>query len=309
MDRGERLRLLKKTASRLAQDSWPDMELTLRTFEYSKDGVPWEDDYTFSLNVLERGTDAQLLELHRHFFPQEAEIARTAEPDVGHWEPGTFRLFISHTSAHKARAAKLREVLAPWGVDAFVAHDTIEPTLEWRNEIEAALRTCHALCTLLTTDFVESRWCDQEVGFAVARSILVLPVRIEVDPYGFIGKLQAIGLRKDETVGSVAGKLFQALARNPATAALIAPNVALRFENSPALGTTREMFALLQGLPHSAWTPAMMQQVDRASRDNVHVRQAALPGGRSVPDAVRDLIREVGGEPAGRSTADDDIPF
>jgi TIR domain len=76
--------------------------------------------------------------------------------------------------------------MGSFGVDAFVAHDTIEPTRPWQDVIESALATCHALAALVTTDFKESNWCDQEVGFAVGRGILIISVRIGHDPYGFI---------------------------------------------------------------------------------------------------------------------------
>lgn len=101
---------------------------------------------------------------------------------------GTFRLFISHTHQHRERAARLRNHLRTWGVHCFVAHDDIKPTDEWEHEIQIALGTCHALCALMTSDFVESKWCDQEIGCAVARAILVVPLKLGADPHGFIGK-------------------------------------------------------------------------------------------------------------------------
>jgi len=311
MDRGVRLNVLKKTAARLAADSWADIGLTLRNFEYETAGISnWEDDYEYVVMALEQGTDSQLLELHRHFFPQDSATELPTEPEAGRWRAGAFRLFISHTSEHRARAGGLREWLGGWGVDGFVAHDTIEPTQEWREEIETALRTCHALCALLTPDFVRSRWCDQEVGFAVARSILVVPVKLEEDPYGFIGKYQAINFRSGESVRTVAGAVFDALAKSDLTASAMAPSIVHRYEHSHSFENTRQAFALLQTLPRSAWTQAMMDAVERAPKSNNQVGHANLPGGRSVPEAAQDLLQQVRGEPAVPAlTADDDIPF
>jgi hypothetical protein len=45
---------------------------------------------------------------------------------------------------------------------------------------------------LLSKDFHESNWTDQEVGYAVARGIPIIAVRLGRDPYGFIGKFQAL---------------------------------------------------------------------------------------------------------------------
>ena len=85
------------------------------------------------------------------------------------------------------------------GIHCFVAHIDIEPTREWQDEIESALETCDALAAYLTPDFVISRWCDQEVGFCVGRALPILPIRMGVDPHGFIAKYprRSRGQRED----------------------------------------------------------------------------------------------------------------
>lgn len=49
-----------------------------------------------------------------------------------------------------------------------------------------------ALVALMTEDFHDSFWTDQEVGFAFGRGIPVISVKLGRDPYGFIGKFQAL---------------------------------------------------------------------------------------------------------------------
>jgi hypothetical protein len=49
-----------------------------------------------------------------------------------------------------------------------------------------------AFVALLTKKYHNSKWTDQEVGFAVARSVPIIPVKLDIDPYGFIGRLQAL---------------------------------------------------------------------------------------------------------------------
>ncbi len=106
------------------------------------------------------------------------------------WKDGLFRLFLSHISEHKIAVSKLKSELQIRGISAFVAHEDIEPSREWQNEIELALHSMHALAALLTPDFHASKWTDQELGFALGRGVLALPVRLGGDPYGFIGKVQ-----------------------------------------------------------------------------------------------------------------------
>jgi hypothetical protein len=109
------------------------------------------------------------------------------------WErDGLLRLFLSHVSAHKVEVGNLKRALRIYGVSAFVAHDDIEPTLEWQSEIQLALTTAHSLAALLTPTFHESKWTDQEVGIALGRGIFVFGVRLPTAPYGFIGHLQGL---------------------------------------------------------------------------------------------------------------------
>jgi len=73
-----------------------------------------------------------------------------------------------------------------------------------------------ALCAVLMPGFKESNWTDQEVGFAVGRGVLIIPIRKELDPYGFIGKyqgFQALGKNVDQ----VAEAIFLIISKNPKT--------------------------------------------------------------------------------------------
>jgi hypothetical protein len=238
----------------------------------------------------------------------DASLSSLADVTDAPWEAGVFRLFVSHTSANRERGAGLRSVLAAWGVDAFVAHDAIEPTREWQNVIEAALLTCDALCAIVTPDFVESRWCDQEVGFAMARRIVVVPIKADADPHGFIGKYQAVATT-GASMRIVAERLFEALARSPSTANRMAPAIVRRYEKSDTLENTVASFPLMATISKSEWTPAMIEQVERAAIENPMVNRAKLPGGRRVTDAVAELLRSVRGTTATMTAADDDIPF
>ncbi len=108
------------------------------------------------------------------------------------WGQG-LRIFISHASEQKEKASALGGLLENEGMSVFIAHEDIHPTREWQREIEKALSSMDAFVALLTEEFKLSDWCSQELGFAVARSVPTFPVKMGADPYGFIGKFQALG--------------------------------------------------------------------------------------------------------------------
>lgn len=132
------------------------------------------------------------------------------------WEQGYFKLFISHLAIYKKNASALQSILLNYGISGFVAHEDIEPSKEWQEEIEKALHSMDALTAILMNGFKESNWCDQEVGFAVGKDVLIIPIRKEIDPYGFIGKYQAIK-GSDTTVQEVAKLIFETIIKHPKT--------------------------------------------------------------------------------------------
>jgi hypothetical protein len=105
---------------------------------------------------------------------------------------GSFRIFLSHISKFKVETAALKERLALFGVSCFVAHKDIKVSKEWQDEIELALASMDGFVALLTEKVHESSWTDQEVGFAFARRVPIVAVRLGMDPYGFIGKFQGL---------------------------------------------------------------------------------------------------------------------
>jgi hypothetical protein len=87
----------------------------------------------------------------------------------GIWEEGKIRIFISHKDEKKIEAKKLAVILDSLGVSSFVAHDSIQPMLTWKNEIYKALQTMDAFVCFITEDYYGSVWTNQEIGFALAK--------------------------------------------------------------------------------------------------------------------------------------------
>ena len=126
--------------------------------------------------------------------------------DTSMWTNGYFRLFISHLTKYKIAARNLKICMKEYGIDCFVAHEDIQVLKEWEIEIENALFSMDALCAIVTPDFRNSDWCDQEVGIALGQKKAVLPISKEMMPYGFFGKYQAL-----KSTGKNANEIAKAL--------------------------------------------------------------------------------------------------
>lgn len=173
-------------------------------------------------------------------------IEQRARPRVPQfWTPGQFRLFLSHVTAFKQRTAALRQSLSRFHISAFVAHDTIEPGELWQREIEAALRSMDAMAAILTPEFRESRWTDQEVGWALGGGLYVLPIRRGLDPYGFIAEVQGIqGANK--TVNAVAEEVFLTLLKQKQTRSRMLEAIVYGFERSSSSSDAVRNVALIE---------------------------------------------------------------
>ncbi len=119
---------------------------------------------------------------------------RIVPPDAAKriWGNAGYRVFLSHKAEVKRKTGELKESLIPFGISCFVAHQDVHPTKEWQDEIENALTSMDAFTALMTEDFHDSLWTDQEVGFALGRAVPLIAVKLGKDPYGFIGKFQAL---------------------------------------------------------------------------------------------------------------------
>jgi hypothetical protein len=108
------------------------------------------------------------------------------------WTAGAFRVFLSHRSDDRADTATLKNDLSQYGISAFVAHADIQVTREWEDEIMRALLSMQCLVALVTPNFHESFWCNQEIGVALGRGVQVVSVKLEAVPQGFAGSKQGM---------------------------------------------------------------------------------------------------------------------
>ena len=210
-------------------------------------------------------------------------VGRSQQPIPNFWSPGQFRLFISHVTSFKQRATALRHELSRYHISGFVAHETIEAGELWQREIEAGLRSMQAMTALITPDFRDSRWVDQEIGWALGSDTYVLPVRRGADPHGFIGEVQGIQGR-GKRVSQVAAEIFETLLRVSATRDTLLEALVSGFEGSDSYRQTRENLRLLeQATPIPEF---LIGRIEGAGGSNDQIANAT-----GVPTRVRKLAQ------------------
>lgn len=313
MRRVERTRLLLTIVERLAQDEWPTIDLVLGQFG-GKRREDWQGSKASYVGwSLEEVDDEAISELAEFFgltsatgSADQREISLEEVSTIKRiWgEPPGFRLFISHVSAQRQLVIGIKDGLVQYGVSAFVAHADIQPTKEWLDEILRALRTMDALAPVLDEGFHQSNWTDQEVGYAMGRNAIVIPLKLGVDPYGFIGRYQALSCAGDPRPASIALNIARVLILNTQTQATMSEALARRLLRATSYAHSKSLVELLEiptRLPQSA-----LGHIELALRDNDQVRESwGVPGRIDALFEKNAYDRQLQ-EP---KAADDEIPF
>lgn len=271
----ERVKLIKEIATRLEKEGWSDLDLTLSQFSL-KPSPGWGggDKKNKVFASLERAPDQALLDLALHtnfaFVPKVNDFV-----DPPFWQKGMLRVFLSHLAKEQVFAQELQQALKWYGISGFVAHNDIQPTAEWEEEIRIALSTCDSLVALLHPDFHLSDWTDQEIGFAMGRSVPVFAVSFDHEPYGFIQRFQAF---KAKSSGALARDLFDAYRRHNQTQHRMGQILVQLFEDSGSFDQARERIGFLEEI--SSWEPGYAGRIRSAVQHNLQVASSWGVAGR-----------------------------
>ena len=268
----DRIHLISEIGRRLGTADWSLIDLTLRQFSLPT-AEEWPGGNTtrsaYVVAMIESGNSDVLLDLGQHLGYEFGSARPQIEPDF--WRNGYFRLFMSHLAKHQAVAGEIQNELLKFGVSSFVAHTDIQPTLEWQDEIETALATCDGMLVLLHPKLHQSKWADQEIGYAMGRKLLIVAARFGADPYGFIGRFQAMdGSRK--TAEDLAEEMFDILCRHRQTRKRISEAVVRRFNHSDSFARAKANMALLEKLTY--WNSSLSAQARSALKSNSQIRSA-----------------------------------
>jgi hypothetical protein len=129
-----------------------------------------------------------IAEYKREYLTHEHSEANTKDDEVDE-----VRIFLSYSSKNKKGAGQVKKWLTEFGFNVFLAHDDIRPSLEWQKVIISNLKESHVFIPLITLEFNESKWTEQESGMAFITNKLIIPVSVGegLNPQGFLSIYQA----------------------------------------------------------------------------------------------------------------------
>lgn len=294
MNRGERIHKITSAARLLGERDWDEIDLVLRNFSLPTRNQWQGTQRSYVIQMMDQIDDEALLELHDYL---TGEPAGAPHQRGGPWEEGWFRLFLSHISTRKNFVGEVKTELADYGIDAFVAHDDIEPTQEWRDTIELALGTCDALAAFLHPGFHESLWTDQEVGYALATRVKIVPLMFGLNPHGFMGRFQGAQVASSSPA-QVAEAIYTALLKDHRTRDKLETGIVSALADSQNYYQANDRSARLSEV--RSWTPDRLATLERA------LENGQVAGAWRALPRVEAILRSQGADPP---PIPDDLPF
>lgn len=284
MNTSQRINYIKDIAYKLDAEEWPIIDLTLKQFK-----LPWSEIWdgtkqSYIFDMLENATDEDIEHLAQHLGLSNNTEIKPIRHESNLWQARRFRLFISHSSKHKEKASSLQQALNHFNISSFVAHNDIEPTKEWQDEIMQALLTTDCLLAFLTKDFHNSYWTDQEIGIAIGRGILVIPVMDGQNPYGFIGKYQALPSQAEPS--DLADAIAKILLNNKLTKKEMAEALVTKFEDSSNFQQAKDNIGVLEQIKY--YDNKIIERIESAIKSNSQIADAY-----GVPAKARRLLKRL----------------
>ena len=105
----------------------------------------------------------------------------------------------------------------------------------------------------------------------MGRGVLIVSIRLGIDPYGFIGKFQAVsGYGKAH--GDLSRELFELFFGNPTTKGRITECLVTRFEKAVNFNHANTLIKYLEKMESA--TPQIVERLAKASSNNTQVAGA-----------------------------------
>ncbi len=156
-------------------------------------------------------------------------------------------IFLSYSSEDRVLAGKIKYILEHyWNFNVFLAHEDLEPSIEWEKEILRNLHNCEIFMPLISENFQKSNWADQESGIAFNKGKLVLSIcNPGLPPYGFIRRYQAFFYHDSRDPFNQVSRVVEILETRDIFKKRIFEGIIVALENSQSFDMTRNLAKLL----------------------------------------------------------------
>src|ERR1700740_414160 len=84
--------------------------------------------------------------------------------------------FMSYQTEDRHMATAVAQLLMSLGVGCFMAHEHIEVSVQWRDEILRQIGLADLFVPILSQRYYASIWCKQESGIAAFRRMTIIPL-------------------------------------------------------------------------------------------------------------------------------------
>ncbi|WP_271528809.1 toll/interleukin-1 receptor domain-containing protein [Bradyrhizobium sp. CCBAU 25338] len=100
--------------------------------------------------------------------------------------------FMSYQTEDRFVAANVAGLLETLGIRSFMAHEHIEVSIQWRDEILRQIGLADLFVPILSQRYYASIWCKQESGIAAFRRMTIIPLSLDGSiPQGAINHIQS----------------------------------------------------------------------------------------------------------------------
>ncbi len=185
-------------------------------------------------------------------------------------------VFLSYNEDKVGRqvATELKEALSTVHINAVMARHNIAPGAEWEPTIRHYLEESSALLCVATSGFSTRSWCQQEIGWALARHAPILWIQYEAKevPCGFLASQQALIPDEPKDQSQVALSVMEWLADKSNTRDDLADTLLTALEKAEHYDDARsaaELLAILKSLSAEEWC-----RIERAANNNRQVGNA-----------------------------------
>lgn len=190
--------------------------------------------------------------------------------------------FMSYQTEDRLVAANVAELLERFGIRSFMAHEHIEVSVQWRDEILRQIGLADLFVPILSQRYWASIWCKQESGIAAFRRMTIVPLSLDGSiPQGAINHVQSSLLENGQATPH---QIFPALAARDIAFAIDAGTRLVA--GSRSFRSAEYNFQLL--LPYlDRATNAQIVELLNVSHRNDQVEHASLCARQYLPPLLR----------------------